>query len=411
MGEQRKGDFEPIKGATNRHGQIREAIDLEFPLARKFIYPQEMRAGNKFTTSAPPDSIMAFWATKLARLDTMIAQATSTQKEWKTNTGFNRPCGWRTKNRHNSLIATTWGEGPEIGFGSSSSDFPLSEHCYRGVYFQKGACLGTNQCDRNKSGKITSSIPRNLRPFRIQNAQRPWDEAQVHVCAGWVDGAIPIHSSGFLPDIHPEGVHIAFRFGFEKAGKLRACDDLKHNWANLAFSVWAPITLPTWGHIAQSALDLRKHRLGWAFSKAGPAPAYKYHPVLPEHARRAFFPLRPPDNGQRYASPPRALIFGEFSAVPHYNCFSRIITCLTNRILGIPLAEYFDDYGSMLPDSLSKPCLATFSIFCTKLAILLNMDKSLVDKALNFLGLFGEFPNSKNDNLSRISLPAEKATR
>ena len=128
--------------------------------------------------------------------------------------------------------------------------------------------------------------------------------------AGRLGDPIPIPISGILPDIQPEGVNIAFRFGVEQADKLRACDDLNHNWVSLACSVWAPITLPTWDHIAQSALDLRKRKLNCEFSKEDHASAYGNLPLLPEHARLAFFALRSPDNGQWYAFPPRALIFG-----------------------------------------------------------------------------------------------------
>ena len=171
-----------------------------------------------------------------------------------------------------------------------------------------------------------------------------------------------------------------------------------------------PITLPTWGHIDQPALDLRKRRLNWEFFKADHASAYKNLPLLPEHSQLAFVVLRSPDNGQWFAFPPRALIFGAVSAVLHYNCFSRLLTCLTNRIFWIPLVGYVDDYGAVLPDSLSKPGLSTFCRFCTNFAILLKWDKNQVDKAITFLGIFGEFPDN-NDNLLRISLPTEKATR
>ena len=125
----------------------------------------------------------------------------------------------------------------------------------------------------------------------------------------------------------------------------------------------------------------------------------------------AFAALRSPDNGQLYEFPPRALIPGDVSVVLHYNCFSRILSCRANRISGIPLVVYFADYGAMRPDSLSRPGLSTFGSCCDKLAIILKMDKRLVDKALTFLGLFGEFPNNNNDNLLRISLPNGAATR
>ena len=37
----------------------------------------------------------------------------------------------------------------------------------------------------------------------------------------------------------------------------------------------------------------------------------------------------------------------------HYNCCPRIIAVITNRLFGLPLANYFDDLGSMVPPSLS----------------------------------------------------------
>ena len=47
----------------------------------------------------------------------------------------------------------------------------------------------------------------------------------------------------------------------------------------------------------------------------------------------------------------------------------------------------------MLPVALAKPGPSTFNKFCSKLVIILKMNKSKVDKALTFLGLFGEFSN------------------
>ena len=78
-----------------------------------------------------------------------------------------------------------------------------------------------------------------------------------------------------------------------------------------------PIALPTWDHSAQSAIDLRKRKHDWEFPKADHASAYKNLPLIPEHAQLAFGALRSPGNGQWYAFPPRALIFGAVAAVLH----------------------------------------------------------------------------------------------
>ena len=329
-----------------------------------------------------------------------------------TNSGRNRPIAGRTKTVTIAQLLNRYNMGGRNWIRKFVFGFPLVGTLSQKGVFPKGGELGTEPMQPQHIWEKSQArfLERSARSG-FKNAQRLWEEAQLQVGAGWLDDPISIPSSGLLPDIHPDGgVNIASRIGVERAGKLRPCDDLNHNWVNIACSVWTPITLPPWDHIAQSALYLRKHKRNCEFPKADHAPAYNNLPLLPEHAHIAFVALRSPANGQWYAFPHRALIFGAVSEVLHYNCFSRILTFPTNRIFGIPLVGYFDDYGAMLPDSLSKPGLSTFSSFCTKLAILLKMDKSLVDKALTSLGLFGEFPDN-NDNILRISLPTDKATR
>ena len=43
MGQQRRGDFEPIKEANNHLRRIKKAIELEFFLARQIPIPEEMQ--------------------------------------------------------------------------------------------------------------------------------------------------------------------------------------------------------------------------------------------------------------------------------------------------------------------------------------------------------------------------------
>ena len=124
----------------------------------------------------------------------------------------------------------------------------------------------------------------------------------IQVAESWLDDPIPIPSSGLIPGIRPEGVSTAFRFGVEQADKLRAFDDPIHNWANIACAVWTPITLPTWDHIAQSALDIRKRRLDWGFPKKIAHQPTKIPPLRPGRAHLAFVALQSPAEVQRYAS-------------------------------------------------------------------------------------------------------------
>ena len=210
------------------------------------------------------------------------------------------------------------------------------------------------------AGACACSLPGTIRALLIQNPHRLRGEALVQVEEGRFGNPIIITISGLIHDIHPEGVNIDLRFGDEQADRLRACDDHERNWANLPFSVWGPITLPTWGHIAQSALNLRKRKPDWEFPKADRASAYKNRLLRPGLPQISFASIRSPVDGQRYAFPPRSL-FGAISEVLHYNCSPHILTFLTYRSPGIPLVGYCDDYWEITPGSLSRPGLSTFN--------------------------------------------------
>lgn len=54
---------------------------------------------------------------------------------------------------------------------------------------------------------------------------------------GWPDNQIPNDSMGDVSTVANEKVNIAFRFGVDQAGKLRAFDDLKSNHVNLHCTV------------------------------------------------------------------------------------------------------------------------------------------------------------------------------
>ena len=81
-----------------------------------------------------------------------------------------------------------------------------------------------------------------------------WTEAMIQVGRGWMGKPLVIDRVGGLSAYPGEAGNIAFRFGVRQLGKLRACDNVKHNTTNLYFRTVTPIKLPTWGHIAQICL-------------------------------------------------------------------------------------------------------------------------------------------------------------
>ena len=286
MGQQRRGDFEPIKDADNHLDRIYKAIELEFFLARQIPLPEEMHEANKFITSAPPESIIAFRNKQLARLDTMITQAATTQKEWQQQTPDSIKCvTGELKTVTIAQLLDYYNMGGQQWIQQFIYGFPLIGTLSQKGAFPEGKESGTEPMQQQHIwARSQARFLERSKLSGYKNSQRLWDEALVQVAAGWLGEPIPIPCSGILPDIRPEGINIAFRFGVEQGNKLRACDDLKHNWANLACSVWTPITLPTWDHVAQTALNLRSHNLDWEFFKADHASAYK-NPPAPTRTR------------------------------------------------------------------------------------------------------------------------------
>ena len=130
-----------------------------------------------------------------------------------------------------------------------------------------------------------------------KNARLLWTEALEQVSLGWLSEPLPISTKGDVPGLQVGSPNIAFRFGAEQQEKLRACDDIRPNIVNLCASVLTPITLPTWGHIAQlSKLGFHTKRK-WVFLKSDHVDAYKQLPLDPEYANLTVVAMRNPHTG------------------------------------------------------------------------------------------------------------------
>lgn len=197
MGKQRKGHFEPIKEAANHLRCIQKAIDLECALWSKMPLPEQTQEAYKFITSSPPGSIMEFWTKKLARLDTMLAQAATAQKQWQhaqkqwqqQTPGFIIRAKGEIKplQSRNFLFDTTW--GAELGYNNSYSGAPIVRILYQNGGFFRGRRTG--HCPTQPQQRWVESKDRFLgRPAHsgYKNAQRLWGDALVHVCVGWLGG-------------------------------------------------------------------------------------------------------------------------------------------------------------------------------------------------------------------------------
>ena len=101
-------------------------------------------------------------------------------------------------------------------------------------------------------------------------------------------------------------------------------------------------------------------------------------------------------------------MFGASAAVLHYNVFPRLVTALINRLFGIPLLCFFDDFAALVPQILRTKALQAFATFCSLLGIRLKEGKSEVGPRVTFLCLSFWFPGRRNNYTVHISLPAGK---
>ena len=130
----------------------------------------------------------------------------------------------------------------------------------------------------------------------------------------------------------------------------------------------------------------------WSFFEADHAAAYKNLPLTPDSAKLCLVTLRNPTDLKWYGFWPRTLLFGAVAAVLHYNCFSRIIAVLANRVFGLPMVNYFDDLGCLILSQISRAGLNTFRKFCRVAAVILRKEKTDIGREVTFLGLRGTFP-------------------
>ena len=224
----------------------------------------------------------------------------------------------------------------------------------------------------------------------FKNAAPSLDEAISQGASGCHIDPLLMAPVGAVDGFSPGGANIAFRFGVPQNAKLRGRDDLKQNMVNLRTSVVTPITLPNWGHISQMAKRVPHNKARWASMKADRRSAYTKLLLCQNRVNLTLVALRNPISGRWFAFVPKVLLFGEVSAVLHYNCFALILTVLANKILGSPILNYFGDFGPLVPELIDRLEPETFLRCATTIGALTKDDKSDVETSLTFSGLWGD---------------------
>ena len=411
-GEQRRGIAMHVADAISIPGHVMKGLGLEFFLAKDIPLPEEISEAISFMLSTLLSPQADFWTDQLARVRLVVEQASDLQREWYQKVDprihcaagkFNFIAMMSLMDQFNMggkawLRQFVWGF-PITGDLSQAGVYPTDPMVQPAPDLSK---LWDETAIRYQTRAKGSVWP---------NADHLWTEALGQVRKGWLSAPLPINANGQCPDAAIGPINISFRFAVDQMNKLRACDDLKYGTTNLFCSVWAPVKLPTWDHIAQLAALVRNTKCAWSFFKTDHESAYKQLPIDPEDQNLSAVALRHPVAGNWMAFVPRTLLFGAVAAVLHYNCFSRAVAVLFTRVTGAPLLSYFDDFGSLVPSEALGQSLEAFMAFCQLLGLKLKDSKTEKGPALTFLGIFGEFPGPHNDMSSTISLPREKALR
>ena len=409
-GEQRKGISMHIRDATSVADHIDKAMREEFYLSKEIPLPPEIETSLKVVAKYKEKTLVHHWGKQINDLRSLVDDCENIQRIWDAMAPSSiKEATGNMKTVTLAHLAQSLGLGGGNWIRQFTYGFPLvGDLSQSGVYPRKEdlkpapsiAGIWDNASNRFQERAAHSGMA---------NADTLWKEACEQVKKGWLGTPLPIDTLGNVATYKKGTTNIAFRFGVSQGDKLRACDDLRHNCVNLHCTVWTPIKLPTWDHISQMCLKQRDTRRRWAFFKADHESAYKQLPMAPEHTNLALVALRNPTTGKWVAFPPKALVFGAVSAVLHYNCFSRLISVMFNKIFGIPLLAYFDDFGALVPARLCERALRTFESFCETLGIRLKVAKTELGTRLTFLGLKGNFPRPSNGMTLSIRLPKKKA--
>ena len=408
-GAQKKGTLPSILESKDYLDHIRQAMEMEFPLTADIEIPPEIDTSLNWLATTDPSIVINFWDIQLVKLKKLVAAAASSQSKWNDLIPREiRGAQKKFKSVAFHQLLSHLNLGGDKWIGQFIFGFPTT-----GILSQEG--VFPHNAKNTIPAQISSLWRTSADRFRqrsrasgFRNAEALWAEAVDQVAQGWLSRPVDLSENGDLPLFSTGNTNVAFRFGVSQGEKLRACDDLRHCLVNACTVILTPITLPTWDHLSQMAKSIHSSGINWSFLKGDHASAYKQLPLDPKFANLTVVALRNPSSGRWMGFVPKVLLFGAVSAVLHYNCFSRALAVVINRFFGIPLVNYYDDFGAFRPSSLAKKALITFTLATNILGSDLNEDKSECGIKLKFLGLTGDFPQISSGMVLSIYLPDDK---
>ena len=408
-GEQKKGIPHNIPSAVSHADHVGQALLQPFHLAAPVPLPAELSASLRFIRETPDVSILHFWKEQLRAVRELVQAARPTQLLWDAAAPPSlQPVMGRVASVALTDLMAQYGLGGSRWMRQFTFGFDVMGDLSQKFLFPENPKVAPALGVDSTLVDAAERFALRARASGFAHQDSLWSEALSQVDCGWLTAPALLDDSGLLGSVVSEDSNVTFRFAVLQMDKIRACDDFRYGRVNLACSVRSPITLPTWDHIGQLCLDVLHSDVDWGFFKADHEAAYKNLPLSPEQANRCIVALRSPVDGLWYGFLSRTLLFGASAAVLHYNCFSRIVAVLANHIFGLPLINYFDDFGCFITDFLSEPAVRVFTSFCRMLGIRLKRKKTEVGRRITFLGLEGFFPGRDNSMLLSVDLTESK---
>ena len=351
-GKQRKGVCCSAQNAKSRIDHVRQALQLKFPMSQEIPTPTELADAVDFIRETDEKLITSFWKHQISMLKKMADSFQHSTEEWYHCVPpqlKNLP-----SRLHLVLIAHI------LQFLGRGGTRRLQQYIFGPPLIGRVAYPGVFP---EKEPEITSPIPEadirkgaserfaSRAKHRVPLTDELWKEALDQVKAGRLDTRRQLKYKGDFADEPRYKLNVAFIFAVRQSEKVRACDDLRHSNTKLGAVAASPITLPTWGIVAQLCLLIADKPRDWGLAVNDRESAYNHHPLTPDHADLAAIALRSPDGGRLYGFMPRTQVFGSVASVMHYNIFSRmfVVVVVANRLLGIPVAGYVDDFAFVCP--------------------------------------------------------------
>ena len=132
-----------------------------------------------------------------------------------------------------------------------------------------------------------------------------------------------------------------------------------------------------------------------SFLKGDGAGAYENLLLRPPGAPWAAIVLWDEAQKSWSAFPPRTLMFGDTESVSRYNIFRGLLVCIINRLLGIPLIDFYDGLGSPMLGILANGALRVVREVFLLLGVILKHSRWGVGNPFLF-GLLGAFASRSN---------------